>query len=91
MKNYLKQIDINSLLLAFIITIIIPYFQKFNFTPSKDSVVLGFPFRFLTVRENLSSSFLFSFSLDVLGLILSTISFYFVIKLIKYFFYKSKE
>jgi len=91
MKNYLKQLDINSLLLAFIITIIIPYFQKFNFSFSNDNAFLGFPFRFLTVRENLSSSFLFSFSLDVLGLILSTISFYFVIKLIKYFFYKSKK
>jgi len=91
MKNYLNQFDSNSLLLAFAITIIIPYFQKIDFTSLKNSSVLGFPFRFLTIKESISDSFLSSFSLDIIGLILSTISFYFVIKLLKYFFYKNKK
>lgn len=92
MKNYLKKFDKNSLLLAFIVTIIIPYFQKLNFSSSADRTVLGFPFKYLTVGNKLNGKSLFySFDIDAGSLILSTISFYLVIKLFKYFFCKNKN
>jgi len=90
-----KIININLLQLSILLNIIIPYFQKFDFTNSKENYALGFPFRFLSIQKKLKGDSLFSsFDIDLGSLILSIITIYLILYLIFVYIpikYKSKK
>lgn len=75
------------LFFSFLFTVLIPYFQPFHFKNSFESITLGWPFAFLSLRKELKgNNFFSSTGIDVGSLLLSFLFFYIIFYGINYLY-----
>lgn len=77
-----KYFSFNLLLISIVLNFLIPYFQKFRFDNIEEKINIGFPLRFMTIKQTLKGDSLFnSFDIDLGSLILSIIIIYIMLYL----------